>query len=40
VDDVFGFVVFHCCFPVSECVKRYSEYSLVLEFLCGGLSLC
>ena len=33
--DVFGFVVFHCCFPVSEGVEGDLVDSLILEFAWG-----
>ena len=33
VEDVFGFVVFHCCFVVAECVEADLHESWVLEFV-------
>ena len=39
VEDVFGFVVFHRCFPVSECVEGYLVDSWVSEFSRDSLSL-
>ena len=39
VEDVFGFVIFHCGFPVSECVEGYLRYSWVFEFGCDSFAL-
>jgi drug/metabolite transporter (DMT)-like permease len=39
VEDVFGFVVFHGGFPVSECFEGYCGDSWVLEFVGDSLSL-
>ena len=33
MEDVFGLVVFHCSFEVSEGVKAYSQYLGVLKFV-------
>jgi hypothetical protein len=35
VEDVFGSVVLHGCFPVAEGVEGYAVDSWVLEFLFG-----
>jgi hypothetical protein len=32
VEDIFGFMLFHGCFPVSECVQVYFFEAWVLEF--------
>jgi hypothetical protein len=32
VEDIFGFVLFHCCFPVAEGVECDLVESWVLEF--------
>ena len=31
VQNVSGFVVLHCCLPVSECVERYLSQPLALK---------
>jgi len=33
MQDVFGFVIFHGCFPVSKGVEVYLEHSEVAEFV-------